>query len=477
MKRALLFLALALTAGCGSFTAPNPPLTHPTDLSTGYRWATTTVSMHSRRTFVILTFSGGGTRAAGLSYGVLKQLEATPMPGGGHLVDNVDVISSVSGGSFASMDYAMRGKQMLADFDSAFLQKPVQTMLLKAAYLNPRNLFKLLFDPHFHRIDVAAEVYDDVLFHNATFTDLLKIQKDNDRPFIIANATELEIGSRFEWTQDQFDPICSDIMPMHVARAVAASSDFPFLLPPMTLEKYDASKCSYRTPSWLPDARKDDMYVNPSRTRYATELEDYLDPARKFLHTVDGGIADNIGLRGPLHALSSSDTFVQPQNGLTGFTLLPRLNPASQRPINRVLIVVVNAGAEGPVSIDTTSKLPGLKTIVGGISGTPMDNYSFDSVQLLLTTVASPARLESGVRYYPVIISFPLLRDANLRKIVNDIGTSFNALTNEQLNGLKQAADILIHQDPCFQQFLRDVNGTPTPDDATRCRSAPPPTQ
>ncbi|HEY2829872.1 MAG TPA: patatin-like phospholipase family protein, partial [Thermoanaerobaculia bacterium] len=285
MKRALFVsLALVLATGCGTFPAPNPPLTHPTDLATGYRWATTTIPNRSSRTFVILTFSGGGTRAAGLSYGVLQQLAATPMPGNSRMIDNVDVISSVSGGSFASMDYAMRGKQMLADFEGAFLQKPVQTILFKSAFLNPRNLFKLLFNPHFHRIDVAAEVYDEVLFHNATFADLLKQQNANaDRPFIIANATELEMGSRFEWTQDQFDPICSDITPMHVARAVAASSDFPFLLPPMVLEKYDASTCKYQTPSWLPLARDNDAYLNPSRVRYATELEGYLDPARKYL--------------------------------------------------------------------------------------------------------------------------------------------------------------------------------------------------
>ncbi len=473
MRRALFCcLAILLAAGCGSFPAPNPPLTHPTGLSTGDRWATTTIPNRSSRTFVTLTFSGGGTRAAGLSYGVLKQLEATPMPGNTHLVDYVDVISSVSGGSFASMDYAMRGKQMLADFDSAFLQKPVQTMLFKAAYLNPVNLFKLLFDPHFHRIDVAAQVYDDVLFHNATFTDLLNVQKANNRPFIIANATELEIGSRFEWTQDQFDPICSDIMPMHVARAVAASSDFPFLLPPMTLEKYAASQCSYQKPSWFPLASTDDAYANPLRKRYATELEDYLDPERRYLHTLDGGIADNIGLRGPLQALRSTDTFVQPQNGRTGFTLIPLLNQLPPRPIDRVLIIVVNAGTEGPVTIDKTSKLPGLKTIVGGVSGTPMDNYSFDTIQLLLMTVSSPDRVASGVRYYPVVVSFPLIRDESLRNVVNGIGTSFNALTNDQLNGLKHAADVLIHQDPCFQQFLHDVNGTAIPPNTT-CASAP----
>lgn len=474
-KPAVLSALVLFLAGC-SYTPINPALTHPPDLSTGYRWAATTIPKRKSNTLVILTFSGGGTRAAGLSYGVLKQLDATAMPDNRKLLDYVDVISSVSGGSFASMDYGMRGREMIADFESKFLQVPVQKMLIKAAFFTPTNVIKLLFDPNFHRIDVATQVYQDVLFHDETFDKLLQQQQANDRPLIIANATELEIGSRFEWTQDQFDVICSDMLHIPVARAVAASSDFPVALPPMILKKYDASICKYQTPSWLPVARDDDAYLNLSRPRYATELEAYLNPERTYLHTLDGGIADNIGLRGPLHALISTDTFEQPQDGgrLTGMTFLPLVNHApGARAIDRVLVIIVNAGAEGAVSIDNTSGEPKLKAILGGISGAPMDNYSFDSIQLLVNI--ANARYETGVRYYPVVISFPLLRDKDLRHLVNNIGTSFNALTNEQLNGLKQAADILIHQDPCFQQFIRDVNGQPTPPGSPICRSAPVP--
>jgi hypothetical protein len=57
---------------------------------------------------------------------------------------------------------------------------------------------------------------------------------------------------------------------------------------------------------------------------------------------------------------------------------------------------------------------------------------------------------------------------------VNQIGTSFDALSEPQLNALKRAADVLIHQDPCFQQFVRDANGTPTAADAPLCGTAPP---
>ena len=54
----------------------------------------------SDRTTIILSFSGGGTRAAALSYGVLKALRDVPLPqqGNTRLLDAVDAISAVSGG-------------------------------------------------------------------------------------------------------------------------------------------------------------------------------------------------------------------------------------------------------------------------------------------------------------------------------------------------------------------------------------------
>ena len=59
----------------------------------------------------ILSFSGGGTRAAALSYGVLEELRRTAyvFPGGEtrRLIDEVDVITGVSGGSFTALSYAL----------------------------------------------------------------------------------------------------------------------------------------------------------------------------------------------------------------------------------------------------------------------------------------------------------------------------------------------------------------------------------
>ena len=50
---------------------------------------------------LILAFSGGRTRAAALAYGVLQELRDTPVVANGRetsMLDEIDVISSVSGG-------------------------------------------------------------------------------------------------------------------------------------------------------------------------------------------------------------------------------------------------------------------------------------------------------------------------------------------------------------------------------------------
>jgi NTE family protein len=467
MRRSLALCAALLAAGCASYPY-NPPIDRPQNLSDGYRWATTTIPNDDNRLFVVVTISGGGTRAAGLGYEVLQQLNSTKLNDGSTLLQHVKVISSVSGGTFAAMDYGLRGQAMLDNFEHDFLTQPVQNELIHAAIV---NIFRLL-SPNYSRIDIATEVYQRVLFGKATFETLRDVQKREHRPFIIANSSELEMGARFEWTQDQFDPICSDMTHLPLARAAAASSDFPIALPPMVLKNYAhdvACKSPYTPPSWTKNARSD-IYLDPSRPRQVTEIEGYLDTDRHFLHLLDGGITDNLGLRAPFHAITSLDTFVSPQPGAqgerqrTGFTLIPLINDDK---IERLLVIVVNAGASGPVSIDKTSKSPGLKTIIGGIAGAPMDNYSFDSVQDLTDLFASLGK-QPGTKFYPVVVSFPLIPDQPetskaLRNTVNSIGTSFNALTPQQLRALKDAADLLIHQDPCFAQFVNDANGVASP--------------
>lgn len=94
---------------------------------------------------------------------------------------------------------------------------------------------------------------------------------------------------------------------------------------------------------------------------------------------------------------------------------------------------------------------------------------------MLLSTIKEIRGLNTT--YYPILISFPLIpdKDKSLRDKVNGIGTSFNALNTAQLEGLKRAADLLLHQDPCFQLFQHDDDPAKHPIPSGVCGSAPPP--
>src|SRR5213593_1693678 len=66
----------------------------------GYRYAKVRGEGAEQELFVILAFSGGGTRAAAFSYGLLEALQAVTYPRAAgparSLLEDVDVISSVS---------------------------------------------------------------------------------------------------------------------------------------------------------------------------------------------------------------------------------------------------------------------------------------------------------------------------------------------------------------------------------------------
>lgn len=95
-------LSMLMLAGCASRPI-NERITQA-DPSTGYR----PYLLLPRRvnndpsTLFFLPFSGGGTRAAALSYGVLEELRRTVVVVDGkrrRLIDEVDIIAGVSGGA------------------------------------------------------------------------------------------------------------------------------------------------------------------------------------------------------------------------------------------------------------------------------------------------------------------------------------------------------------------------------------------
>src|SRR5207249_11917910 len=143
--------------------------------------------------FVCLSFSGGGTRAAAFAYGVLKALRGIRIDnnGLGAFLDEVDCVSGISGGSFAAAAYVLWTRKFFDEFPDKFLKLNVQGMLVRSV-ANPVNLVRLM-SPYFSRIDLAAELYDRLLFDNATFAAL----DPGKRPFLIVNATNMANGAGF----------------------------------------------------------------------------------------------------------------------------------------------------------------------------------------------------------------------------------------------------------------------------------------
>jgi NTE family protein len=185
-------------------------------------------------TLFVLSFSGGGTRAAALAYGVLETLAAVrvPEPSPHRLLDEIDLLTSVSGGSFTAAYYGLAGDRIFTEFEPRFLRARIGRALF-LRLLSPLNWIRLA-SGSFDRSDLAAEVYDDYLFDGATFADI----NARPGPLIAIQATDLLEGNRFGFSQHNFGLICSDVMQFPLARAVAASAAFPLVFSPIVLEPF-----------------------------------------------------------------------------------------------------------------------------------------------------------------------------------------------------------------------------------------------
>jgi len=159
-------IALAIS-GCANLTAVDKPLSHWTS-EMNRRLGERIAGDRSPELLVLVAFSGGGTRAATFSYGVLKALAATEITtanGRRSILHEIDVISSVSGGSFTSVYYGLYGDRIFEEFEERFLRKNVEGALI-AQMFNPINWVRLL-SSSYGESDLAARYYDKILFGNA----------------------------------------------------------------------------------------------------------------------------------------------------------------------------------------------------------------------------------------------------------------------------------------------------------------------
>jgi NTE family protein len=457
----LILLALA---GCA--TRPVNPRIAQIATSAGYRFETRQLHKQDKDNLVILAFSGGGTRAAAFSYGVLEFLRRTEVvgPKGNRtrLLDQVDVITGISGGSFTALAYGLYGERLFDEYEKRFLKRNVQGEII-AGVVNPLN-WPSLWSRAWGRSELAAKLYDKVLFSGATFADLNRA----DAPFISVSATDITNGSRMSFTQGMFDVLCSNLSAVPLSRAAAASSAVPVALSPVTLNNYGGT-CNYTTPDWIkPFVQSTNPPRSAARTIHELSAESiYQDSSRRpYIHLVDGGVSDNLGMRGVLDSLELLET-------LHDLGMPSPLDTA-----RRIVVFVVNSLSSPPTDWDKHERSPGTLGVLLQATGVPIDHYSYEATELLKDTAAKwramrelrdstafvPNRDPAADRLlrvpnaeiYAIDVSFSQLKDKEEIKYLNKQPTSF-ALPSEAVDRLRAAAGEIILESPEFQRLQKDV--------------------
>lgn len=270
--------------------------------------------------FVGLAISGGGSRAANYAAAVMSELDRIGV------LQHVNAISSVSGGSVTAAYYAVRGKSPLSLNERKLFWEKAKNDLSKdfrstfvTRFLRPDNFIQSMFGP-VGRTELMAGVFDEYLFNGMSFGDL-----DQNPLQLIINATAINdlygvtdktrctnrkmYASSIRWesvsfTEDFFSEcLRSSISTYPISYAVAASAAFPGLFSSVPLARFG------------PDEKFEKIIPY------------------EYLHVIDGGPSDNLGIDGILRNWAAKSPVEETRN------------------TSPCLIIVIDAFASGDVDL------------------------------------------------------------------------------------------------------------------------------
>ena len=405
--------------------------------------------------FFIAAFSGGGTRASALAYGALRELAGQRIRWEGkdkRLLDELDLIQALSGGTFTGAYYALFGDRIFQDFESRFLRKDWDSELRGRILRSPSNWFRL-WSPYYGRAHIMADLLNEALFDGKTYGDLVQ---QRSRPALLIHASDMATLARFEFRQSQFDAMCSDLSQLPIAYASAASAALPLVLSPITLKNY-AGQCGYQPPAWLLEAGQS---KNMFQRQRAKELLSFLDiEKRPYVHLLDGGLSDNVALRGTLEGVSVRG----------GIELALKIRV---KQVQKLVILAVNAETSPDVKDYRSDEIPVFSRAFSSLVDIPINRYSTDTLLLLRFAVEMwrknlltlPEKhgdsTSAGCRDLFYRRELWPSRGCGRQQYLMKIPTTLY-LTDEQLDRLFAAASRLIRSDPEFQRLMSDLQRNP----------------
>ncbi len=386
---------------------------------------------NSNSLLIAVAFSGGGYRAAALAYSVMREMENTKIVWEGKqksVLDEVDFVSSVSGGSLTAAYYALYGKELFTTFEKNVLEIDLQSAMLTRT-LSPRGLWRQTSST-FGRGDLLQELFDDKIFHGATYAAIPR-----KKPMVFITATDLEFGDRFEFSQEQFDHLCSDLNSVPISRAVAASAAVPIVFSPITIWNHNKN-----CPSLLK------RLATSSRASKST-----------YIHLVDGGLSDNSGILTPLELIAARGGVIKSAQAI------------GVKGIKKRVFVIVNSQVRPQYDEDGSPNTPGLLRQLQSAIDTPIDRYAAANVMLLKREIARwkdeiarasddelAGTLDRNVEFYVIEISF---QDASTKldtAVLQNIPTAFR-ISPDDVSRIDVFARESLRINPEWQRLLRDL--------------------
>jgi NTE family protein len=366
---ALGLIVLLLLGGCSLSVQMNEPLRSAAG-NTEYRLLDVNRSGGAESTLILVALSGGGKRSAAFGFGVLRgmrDVHVQPEGKDSTLLDELDLLAGVSGGSFPAAHFGLYGEKSFETFPDEFLYPDIEAYIW-GTFLLPWN-WDWIFNPLVGTNDRMTWVYDRLMFHGATFADLYR----RGRPQVSINATDIGFGSPFGFLPQTFDVICSDLASLPIARAVAASNGFPVLFGPVTLRNYRGPGCPLPSPvspvAW-------EHAQNNLRTRALLEnLYRYSNGQRvEWIHLMDGGISDNLALRVLLNDMLLLDTRMD--RFATGLL-----------PVRRILVISVDGQSAPNPNWPRQRIVSGLGQIISAVTSAQIGAYNIETLIAVASTL------------------------------------------------------------------------------------------
>jgi NTE family protein len=319
-------------AGCGSLGSRDEPLNLPIEGKAEDAFAASRVAagpVEVDDVVVGLALSGGGTRAAAFSLGVMQELDQTQVAsrtGSRSLLDRVSFVSGVSGGSVLTAYYGLKKRAALADFRERFLLRDAEENL--STSIDGINIIKAL-GGGVNDASKLSRWLNDNLYDGATFADFRKTAG----PRIWINASDIYNRTAFVFGEASFIALCSDLAQYPVADAVAASAAVPIVFTPVVIKAYP-QQCTDKPPEWVDRARTDPN-APPMLKHFADALYRYHEGSVSYVKLLDGGLVDNFGLSGFTIARLSARQPFEP------------MSPEQAVKLKRMIVIIVDAG-RGP---------------------------------------------------------------------------------------------------------------------------------